>query len=68
MSWTLLLERLVPQASTYARDLDWLFEGIFWVVGFWFVLTVADVLLAAAGASASAQDTRRSTTTAASGS
>ncbi|HEX5065561.1 MAG TPA: cytochrome c oxidase subunit II [Myxococcota bacterium] len=40
MSWPLLLERLVPQASTYARQLDWLFEGIFWVVGFWFVLTV----------------------------
>jgi cytochrome c oxidase subunit 2 len=40
MTWTLLLERLVPQASTYARHLDWLFEGIFWVVGFWFVLTV----------------------------
>jgi len=40
MSWTLLLERLVPQASTYARELDWLFEGIFYLVGFWFVLTV----------------------------
>lgn len=36
---TLLLERLVPQASTYARELDLLFEGIFWVVGFWFLLT-----------------------------
>jgi cytochrome c oxidase subunit 2 len=39
MNWTLLLERLVPEASTYARDLDMLFEFIFWLVGFWFVLT-----------------------------
>lgn len=35
----LLLERLVPQASTYARDLDLLVEMIFWIVAFWFTLT-----------------------------
>lgn len=38
---TLLLERLVPEASTFARELDLLFEGIFWLVAFWFVLTQA---------------------------
>src|SRR5574338_910947 len=35
----LLLERLVPEASSYARDLDKLFEMIFWIVMFWFTLT-----------------------------
>jgi cytochrome c oxidase subunit 2 len=39
MNWTLLLERLVPEASSYARHLDMLFEFIFYLVGFWFVLT-----------------------------
>lgn len=41
---TLLLERLVPQASTYARDLDLLFELIFWMVGFWFAASLGAFL------------------------
>lgn len=33
-----MIELLVPEASTYARDIDWLFTAIFLTVGFWFVL------------------------------
>jgi cytochrome c oxidase subunit 2 len=33
-----LIGRLVPAASTYAQQIDNLFELIFWLVGFWFVL------------------------------
>ncbi len=33
-----MIERLVPAASTYAGDLDFLFDLIFWIVGFWFLL------------------------------
>ena len=40
MSWTPLLERLVPEASTYARDLDLLFDLIFFLVGFWFLASL----------------------------
>ena len=40
MSWTPLLERLVPEASTYARDLDLLFDLIFALVGFWFLASL----------------------------
>jgi cytochrome c oxidase subunit 2 len=39
--WTPLLEHLVPEASTYARDLDRLVDLIFYLVGFWFVLSEA---------------------------
>jgi cytochrome c oxidase subunit 2 len=31
----------VPAASTYAGDIDFLFDLIFWIVGFWFVLCQA---------------------------
>ena len=34
-----MIERLLPAASTYAGDLDFLFDLIFWIVGFWFVLS-----------------------------
>jgi len=40
MSWTPILARLVPEASTYARDLDLLFDLIFVLVGFWFLATL----------------------------
>ncbi len=33
-----MIESLVPQASSYASYIDWLFSLIFWTVGFWFVL------------------------------
>lgn len=33
-----MLEWLVPQASTSARDVDWLFTVILLTVGFWFVV------------------------------
>jgi cytochrome c oxidase subunit 2 len=33
-----VIERLVPAASTYAQNVDFLFDLIFWTVGFWFVL------------------------------
>lgn len=36
-----MLEWLTPQASTSAREIDWLFSVIFWTVGFWFVLAQA---------------------------
>ena len=68
MNWTLLLERLVPQASTYARDLDMLFEFIFWLVGFWFVLTNIAFFWLLIRFRARPTATRPSTTTAASGS
>ena len=29
----------VPVGSSYAADIDWIFNLIFWLVGFWFVLT-----------------------------
>jgi len=34
-----MIETWVPAASTYAGDVDNLFELIFWLVGFWFVLS-----------------------------
>jgi cytochrome c oxidase subunit 2 len=37
-----MIERLVPQAASYARDVDWLFTLIFVTVGFWFL--VAEVV------------------------
>jgi len=33
-----MLEHLIPQASTSAADIDWLFAVIFYTVGFWFVV------------------------------
>jgi cytochrome c oxidase subunit 2 len=33
-----MIEYFVPAASTYAKDLDNLFDLVFWLVGFWFVL------------------------------
>ena len=35
----MLIDGLLPQASTFAGDIDNLFALIFWIVGFWFVLT-----------------------------
>ena len=34
-----MIESLVPAASTYAGDIDFLFDLIFWIVGFWFILS-----------------------------
>ena len=34
-----MIESLVPAASTYASDVDGVFSLIFWLVGFWFVVT-----------------------------
>lgn len=34
-----MLERLVPAASTFASDIDFVFSLIFWLVGFWFVIS-----------------------------
>jgi cytochrome c oxidase subunit 2 len=36
-----MIERLVPQAASYARDVDWLFTLIFVTVGFWFLVAEA---------------------------
>jgi cytochrome c oxidase subunit 2 len=33
-----MIERWVPAASTFAGDIDFVFDLIFWIVGFWFVL------------------------------
>ena len=34
-----MIESLVPAASSYAKDVDFVWELIFWLVGFWFLLT-----------------------------
>jgi cytochrome c oxidase subunit 2 len=34
-----MIEYFLPAASTYAADIDLLFSVIFWLVGFWFVLS-----------------------------
>jgi len=34
-----MIERLLPAASSYAGDLDFLFDLIFWIVAFWFLLS-----------------------------
>jgi cytochrome c oxidase subunit 2 len=34
-----MIERYVPAASTYAGDIDFVFSLIFWLVGFWFLLS-----------------------------
>ncbi len=33
-----MIEHFVPEASSYARDMDWLFTLIFVTVGFWFLV------------------------------
>ena len=33
-----MIESLVPRASTFAGDIDFLFDLIFWIVAFWFFL------------------------------
>lgn len=35
-----MLEYLIPAASTFAKDIDWLFDWITYLVGFWFFLTL----------------------------
>ncbi len=35
----MLIESLVPAASSYAKDIDFVWELIFWLVGFWFILS-----------------------------
>jgi cytochrome c oxidase subunit 2 len=32
-----LIELYVPSASTYSRDIDFVFSLVFWIVGFWFL-------------------------------
>jgi cytochrome c oxidase subunit 2 len=34
-----MIEQFVPSGSTYANDIDFVFILIFWVVGFWFLLS-----------------------------
>lgn len=34
-----MIEHFLPAASTYAADIDMLFSVIFWLVGFWFLLS-----------------------------
>lgn len=36
-----MLEYLIPRASSYAGDIDRLFDIITYLVGFWFILTIA---------------------------
>jgi cytochrome c oxidase subunit 2 len=36
-----LIEFLLPSASTYSADIDFVWSLIFWIVGFWFLLTEA---------------------------
>ena len=36
-----MIESLVPAASTFANDIDNLFSLIFWLVGFWFVVSIS---------------------------
>jgi len=36
-----MIEQFLPAASTYAQDVDGLFSLIFWLVGFWLILTEA---------------------------
>jgi cytochrome c oxidase subunit 2 len=36
-----MIEYFLPAASTFAREIDFVFDLIFWIVGFWFVLTQA---------------------------
>ncbi len=35
-----MLEKLLPAASTYAKEIDWLFDFITYLVGFWFFLAI----------------------------
>ena len=37
----MIINQLVPQASTYAEDIDFVWEFIFWLVGFWTVACFA---------------------------
>ena len=34
-----MIERLVPSSSTFSSDIDFVFSLIFWMVGFWFLLS-----------------------------
>jgi len=34
-----LIEYLLPSAATYSADIDFVWSLIFWIVGFWFLLT-----------------------------
>jgi len=34
-----VIERLVPSSSTFSGDIDFVFSLIFWLVGFWFLLS-----------------------------
>lgn len=36
-----MIERLVPSASTFSNDIDFVFSLIFWLVGFWLILSEA---------------------------
>lgn len=36
-----MIERYLPRASSYAADIDHLFDWILYLVGFWFLLTLA---------------------------
>ena len=33
-----MIESYLPQASTFAGDIDWLFSMVFWIVGAWFLV------------------------------
>jgi cytochrome c oxidase subunit 2 len=34
-----LIDKLLPSISTYSHDIDFVWSLIFWIVGFWFLLT-----------------------------
>lgn len=36
-----LIEFMLPSAATFSRDIDFVWSLIFWIVGFWFLLTEA---------------------------
>jgi cytochrome c oxidase subunit 2 len=36
-----LIERYIPSASTYSADIDFVFSLVFWIVGVYFIATVA---------------------------
>ena len=34
-----MIEYFIPAASSYAGDIDWIFDLVFWLVGFWFLVS-----------------------------
>jgi cytochrome c oxidase subunit 2 len=34
-----MIEYFIPAASSFASDIDWIFDLVFWLVGFWFLVS-----------------------------